>query len=93
MAKIKVLQVDQWTSTAENIKNFTIDDFAPQNIRETVNKLFGGDAKTAQTIGITGVMIREVDEETDKPPIANVWFKPGPGGKLQFFKANYDCSD
>jgi len=92
MAKIKVLQVDQWTSTAKNIKDFTLEDFEPRNLRKTLSLLCGGDAKAIQKIGIANATIREV-EENSRPPIAHVWFITGPDGKLRFFKANYDCSD
>jgi len=83
MSKIKVLELDQWTSTG-NITDFTLEDFELQKVK-------GGDSKAAQLIFGGHAIIREV-EELQTPPIGNVWFRLGVNGKLQFYKSNYDSS-
>lgn len=81
--KIRILEVDQWTSTG-NVKDFTLEDFDPAKVR-------GGDSEAIRKIGGWARII-EVDEDA-RPSIGHVWFRPGPDGKLQHWKANYDSSD
>ncbi len=85
MPKIKVLQVDQWTSTG-NITDFTMKDFG-------LGKVQGGDSAAVKVIFGGSAMIRWVDKD-DRPPIAHVWFRTDrKTRKLKLFKANYDSSD
>lgn len=83
MAKVKVLEVDQWTSTG-NVTNFTFADFDPK-------KVAGKDSETIREMGLASARIIEV-EESDNPRVGDVWFKEGPSGKLELWKANYDSS-
>ena len=83
MAKVKVLEVDQWTSSG-NVTEFTLEDFDIEKVR-------GGDAEAIRAIGIGGAGIREV-EEGETPWIGRVWYRPGPDGKLKLWKHNYDSS-
>lgn len=83
MAKIRVLVVDQWSSTG-NITDFAMQDFELDRVR-------GGDSEAVRTIGIASARIREVEENWE-PSIGNVWYRSGPDGKLVWFKANYDSS-
>ena len=81
---MKVLEVDQWTSTG-NVSNYTMNDF-------DINQIDGGDAKTVRALGIASFEIKEVSEDA-RPRIGYVWFKDGEDGKLEKYKANYDSSD
>ena len=81
--KIRVLEVDQWTSTG-NVKNFDFEDF-------DAGKVSGGDSEAIRSLGLARVRIREVDEN-DSPGDACVWYVKGPDGKPKFWKANYDSS-
>lgn len=81
---MKVLEVDQWTSTG-NVSEYTMNDF-------DINQIDGGDAETALAIGIASFEIKEVSEDAH-PKIGYVWFKEGKDGKLEKYKTNYDSSD
>jgi len=83
MTKVKVLEVDQWTSTG-NISNFTFDDF-------DLEKVTGGDSETIRLIANGSASIREVGMNST-PYIGTAWFIEGSDGKLEFWKANYDSS-
>lgn len=83
MAKIRVLEVDQWSSTG-NIEDFTMEDFE-------LRLVGGGDSETVRAIGIASARICEV-EESWEPPMARVWYRTGPDGKLELYKYNYDSS-
>jgi hypothetical protein len=80
---LKVLEVDQWTSTG-NVSDFTLEDFDLQKVE-------GGDAGAAKVIFGGDARIREVPH-AGVPSKGNVWFIPGDNGKLRLFKANYDTS-
>jgi len=83
--KIKVLEVDQWTSTG-NIKDYSFKDFE-------MNKIKGGDSEAAKKIFGGHAVIKEV-LKTQNPFIGNVWFIEDPKTlKFVFYKANYDSSD
>lgn len=83
--KIKVLEVDQWTSTG-NVQNFTMEDF-------NLGKVKGGDSEAAKQIFGGHAAIREVSPQ-DAPHIGEVWYISDPqSNKLKFYKANYDSSD
>lgn len=81
---IKVLEVDQWTSTG-NITDFSFDDYERSKVSggdsDAALKLFGGTSRVKYV------------SETDRPSVGNVWFNEGPTGKLVLYKANYDSSD
>lgn len=83
MAKVKVLEVDQWTSTG-NVTNFTFADFDPE-------KIIGKDSEAIRELGLAHAKVKEV-EEGDEPRIGDVWFREGQNGKLELWKANYDSS-
>ena len=85
MAKVKVLEVDQWTSTG-NIEQYSFSDF-------DLGKVSGGDSETIRKIGIAGASVMEV-EEADSPSIGRVWYREGKNGKLERWneKANCDSS-
>jgi len=82
--KIKILEVDQWTSTG-NVKNFTFKNFE-------IGKVGGGDSEAIRQISGGHAIIKEVDEN-DYPSKGNVWFRAGKNGKLEYWKSNYDSSD
>ncbi|MEK7516303.1 MAG: hypothetical protein AAB562_01775 [Patescibacteria group bacterium] len=81
--KIRILEVDQWTSTG-NVEDLTLDDFDIDNVR-------GGDSEAIRVIGIADARIREV-EESWVPTMGSVWYRPGANGKLEHWKATYDSS-
>jgi|GEM_PF-2379207 len=83
--KMKVLEVDQWTSTG-NISDFSMKDF-------DLEKLEGGDSGAAKQIFGGHAVIREVSENAS-PSIGEVWFiSDQETNRLKFWKANYDSSD
>lgn len=83
MAKIKVLEVDQWTSTG-NVTKFTFADF-------DLGQVTGKDSQAIRELGLASARILEV-EESDEPGMGDVWFREGQSGKLELWKANYDSS-
>lgn len=84
MAKVKVLEVDQWTSLG-NIEEFTLEDF-------DINKVQGENPEAVRKILVARAQIKEVDERQE-PATARVWYKPGPDGKLKRWKIGvYDSS-
>lgn len=87
MAKIRVLEVDQWTSTG-NVEEFSLEDFEDPS---AIARVRGGDSEAVRAIGIASARIREV-EESWEAPWGRVWYRPGPDGKLVFWKAQYDSS-
>jgi hypothetical protein len=83
--KIKVLCVDQWTSTG-NVGEMSFADFDPA-------KVSGWVADAIRKIGVSSAQIFEVTE-TESPRLGTVWFKEDPKtGKLVRWKTNYDSSD
>ncbi len=82
---MKVLEVDQWTSTG-NISDFGFADY-------NLDKVRGGDSEAARAIFGGWSLVREVSEN-DSPSIGHVWFREDPViKKFVFYKANYDTSD
>jgi len=81
---MKILELDQWSSTATNISEFNFSNF-------DFTKLYGGDSEAAKGIFGGHFDVREV-KETDSPSISNVWFMEE-NGKLKLWKYNYDSSD
>ncbi len=81
---IKVLEVDQWSSTAPEIQQMSLADFNFRQLSgngvEAARKIFGGRA-----------WVREVDPN-DQPRIGNVWFREV-DGQLTKWRWNYDSSD
>lgn len=81
---IRVLEVDQWTSTG-NIGDFSMADFELESVQggdsEAIRRAFGGFAT-----------IKEVDPR-QRPMVGHVWFRESlESGKLEQWKANYDSS-
>lgn len=81
--KIKVLEVDQWTSTG-NVKDYNFKTFELQKVSggdsEAIRRIFGGHA-----------FVKEVSPKAI-PPIGNVWFTEV-DGHFAYYKSNYDSSD
>lgn len=82
---IKVLEVSQWTSTAENMTWNSLEGTDP-------DMLFGGDADAARKLNLNNENVKWVCPE-EKPPKGYVWLKDGTDGTLKVWKANYDSSD
>jgi hypothetical protein len=86
MAKVKVLEVDQWTDR-ERMKKFSLEDFLRAKAK-------GPGKRMLTAFGfrrIQDAQIREV-EENWTPRFATVWYRNGENGKLVFWKATYDSS-
>jgi hypothetical protein len=81
---VKVLEVDQWTSTGK-IAGLPAADY-------DFDKVEGGDSDAAKKIFGGHSVWKDVDEHA-KPSIGNVWFKEDDDGLLQVWKTNYDSSD
>lgn len=81
--KVKVLEVDQWTSTG-NVEKFSFKDF-------DLSKVKGGDSEAVKLISAAKVQVKEV-EESAEPPIGHVWYREGSKGKLKKWKSNFDSS-
>jgi hypothetical protein len=86
MAKIKVLEVDQWTyARMQKLqKRFSFSDF-------DINKVTGGDADAVKQLGIVQAAVMEVDEHAE-PSWGKVWLKEGSDGKLEKWKDKIDSS-
>ena len=82
---IKVLELDQFTASADNIGWHSLREFDP-------DALFGGDADAARQMFGGHYQIKWVCEN-ESPSIGSVWMKDGEDGKLKIWKANYDSSD
>ena len=80
---IKVLEVDQWTSTG-NVRDYNFKSF---NLETVV----GGDSEAAKAIFGGHARIYEVNEN-DKPSLGRVWFTEV-DDRFKLYKANYDSSD
>lgn len=87
MNNVTVLEVNQWSSTADNIGQFSVDDF-----RDKKPSLNGGDSEAAEALFGFHPLIKSVPESAG-PSKGNVWFRDGANGKLELWKANYDTSD
>ena len=83
---IKIIEMDQWSSTADNIENLDFDDC-------TLDSLHGGDSEAAKKI-FGGKFNVTLVKEDSNPYRGYVWFiKDETTGKLKRYKANYDSSD
>jgi len=81
---MKVLVVDQWTSTG-NVTKQTMRDFELALVE-------GGDSEAIKAIGVARARFKDVTED-ENPIKGDVWYRQGPEGKLVLYKANYDSSD
>lgn len=83
--KIKVLEVDQWTSTG-NITDYNFETFE-------LSKVTGGDSEAARTIFGGTAHVHEVFAK-DCPSIGRVWYiEDSKTKKFTLYKSNYDSSD
>jgi hypothetical protein len=80
---VKVLEVDQWTSTG-NVEEFNFETFELQNVQ-------GGDSLSARLIFGGHAAVKDV-EDTAEPTIGHVWYVEA-YGKFIKWKVNYDSSD
>jgi hypothetical protein len=80
---IKVLEVDQWTSTG-NVGDY---NFRTWQLEDVV----GGDSEAARAIFGGHGFVKEVDER-DYPRRGYVWFTEA-DDRFRLYKANYDSSD
>ena len=64
--RVRVLEVDQWSSTATNLTTMSFADFDP-------DRLTGGDSRAAKLIFGGHYVVKDV-LETAHPPIGRVWF-------------------
>ena len=89
-AKVKVLEVDQWTSTG-NVAGTKMEDWVakPKEMLETRS---GEHAESARTVFGGHAVIREV-YETSEPSMGNVWFRPNENGILRRWKFRCDSGD
>lgn len=83
-SKILVIEVDQWSSTG-NIEDQDFDTFS-------LADLSGGDSEAAKVIFGGYCQKKEVDPN-GAPRNARVWYRKGPDGKCEYFKATLDSSD
>lgn len=86
---MKVLEVDQWTSTG-NFEGLKLEDFEKDN-KGSLQKVKGGDAGAARSIFGGTARVKEVYEHSG-PTIGEVWLREV-DGKLEVWKTNYDSSD
>ena len=89
-ASVKVLEVDQWTSTG-NVAGTKMEDWEADT-NKMLRSVRGGDSEAAQAIFGGHAVIREVSEFSG-PSVGNVWFKPDENGILKLWKHNYDSGD
>lgn len=80
---MKILEVDQWTSTGD-IEKYNFKTFNLETIR-------GGDSVAARAIFGGHTAVKEVEDEAS-PTIGHVWFVEE-NGCFKQWKANYDSSD
>lgn len=81
--KIKVLEVDQWTSTGD-MGRFNFETFQLLNVK-------GGDSEAIRRISGGHAIVKEVSPN-DIPSRGNVWYTEV-DEKFKLYKANYDSSD
>ena len=86
-----ILELDQWTATAVNLKEIFFKDFVA-NPRETLLRLYGGDSLPARQIFGGHAVIKEVTL-FDNPPKGSVWYVEDEGGMLSRYLMNLDSSD
>lgn len=80
---VKVIEVDQWSSTG--CKGLMFDAAVLASMQSP-------DAEVARDIGIAK-LDRKVVLETANPEIGKVWFRRGMAGEMELWKSNYDTSD
>jgi hypothetical protein len=80
---IKVLEVDQWTSTG-NVRDYNFKSF-------TLDNVVGGDSAAAKAIFGGYARIYDV-QENQRPSKGYVWFTEVEE-RFKLYKANYDSSD
>lgn len=86
---MKVVELDQWSATG-NVIELPMRVF--ENAMLGIQLLTGGDSEAAKAIFGGHVKVREVSE-SELPSKGYVWFKEGPNGLLERYRANYDSSD
>jgi len=86
-----ILELDQWTATAKNLKEIIFKDFAA-NPAETLLRLYGGDTLPARLIFGGHAVIKEVTLQ-EKPPKGSVWYVEDEIGLLKRYLMNLDSSD
>lgn len=89
-ARVKVLEVDQWTSTG-NVAGTKMEDWEADT-NKMLRSVRGGDSEAARAIFGGHAAIREVLAKSE-PLMGNVWFKPDENGVLRLWKHNYDSGD
>ena len=85
---IWVYETDQWTSTEVSKQKLTVED-----LKRADHEVHGGSADSVRILFGGGHVYRKQVDETRKPELGTVWFKPDANGLLVLFKANYDSSD
>lgn len=86
---IEVLEVDQWSSTADNLREMSLADFKEG---KGFDNLKGGDSEAIKSLRLGSYKIITVEEDWT-PDIGDVWFREDPEtGKLKYWKARYDSS-
>jgi len=88
--KVRVLEVDQWTSTG-NVEGTKLADWE-SNQKDMLNSRMGGDSEAARTIFGGSARVIEVREDAE-PWLGNVWFREDEQGLLFRWKFNYDSGD
>ena len=86
-----VLELDQFTATATNLKEMFFRDFEA-NPADTLLKLYGGNSFAARRIFGGHAVIKEVTLQ-EKPPKGSVWYVADEIGGLSRYLANFDSSD
>lgn len=82
---MRVLEVDQWTSTG-NIRELSWSELERRG-----NVVEGGDSEAARAI--FGGRFRFLTVGlAEGPPIGTVWFTCGDDGRPKLYRANYDSS-
>ena len=88
IAPIEVLEVDQWTSSGDVTTHSWYDLH-----HEGLQRIAGGDAKSAKILFGGHLKFKEVNPETAHPSIGHVWYIQNEKGFPKLFKTNYDSSD
>lgn len=78
---IKVLELDQWSATAENVEWTNLLNFDPE-------LLFGGSSKAIEDLGLKHYQIKFVCEN-ESPPPSKIWLRDI-NNKLKIWKSNYE---
>lgn len=86
-----ILELDQWTATAKNLKDMFFRDFEAKPA-ETLLKLYGGNSFAARRIFGGHAVIKEVTLQ-EKPPKGSVWYVEDEIGLLKRYLYNFDSSD